>query len=654
MKYSLRLATLGFSFLALFVILALRLWVVQVAEGATIAEEAEELTWHIRTYEAPRGDIFDRSGKLVVTSRYVPAVEVDRAFVSRSERANLVQGLSAVLGVPAAEIDAMYDEAGINGRFTVGTVSVETAFELATRLQDYPGVDIVKVPERVYLAGPDLAHVTGHLGLPTRDDLEETPDLDPTVRIGQLGVESVYDDRLRGDPGIAEYRVAGGEIVETRPQTPAEVGDSVYLTIDLGLQELVSRALVDGVELSNEVKADALAQGEEVFAETKRAAAVVLHAKTGEVLSLASYPTFDPQQFVSGLDQETFDDLRESRAFNNLAVSGLYPPASTFKAFTYAAAEQFQFPFPEDVEGVDGGNRTVHCDGTLELPTLADGSVQEKNDWYTGDKGWLDLHGALEQSCNIYFWSVALGVWQNRTTMDVNVLQDFVSQLGYGRPTGIDLTGEAAGIVPTPELFEEWKEYQLANPNSAPRLDPSRLELPGGPFLGGDLMDLAIGQGALTATPIQVAVSYAALVNGGDVMEPGVVTEIRDTAGETVYRHEPTTLRTVDIDPAVRQSLLADLGRVVSSGTARAAFVDFGEGVEEVGGKTGTGQTSQNRDNHAWFVGVAPIADPEFIVVVLIDEGGSGGQIAAPVARHILQYLMGNEPMPIVQGEDAD
>jgi penicillin-binding protein 2 len=653
-KFGYRLATIGFMFVAMFAVLALRLWFVQVAEGASIAAAAEELTWQSRNYEAPRGDIYDRTGELVVTSRYVPAVEVDRTFVAPADRPALVQRLSAVLGVPAAEIDEMYEAAGINGRFTVGAVSVDTAFELATRLEDFPGVDIVKVPERVYLTGPDLAHVVGHLGLPTSDDLEEDPDLDPTVRIGQLGVERVYDEYLRGAPGLSEYRVARGEIVESRPDQAPQPGDSVYLSLDLQLQEVVTRALVDGVELANEVKVDLRTQGEEVFSEAQRAAAVVLHVKTGEVLALASYPTFDPQEFVSGLDQAKFDALGESRAFNNLAVSGLYPPASTFKAITYTAAEQFQFPFPTNVEGIDGPNRTVHCDGKLELPALADGSAQEKNDWYTGDKGWLDLHGALEQSCNIYFWSVALGVWQNRNSMNVNALQEFAEELGYGQKTGIDLTGEAAGVIPTPELFEEWKEYQLANPSSAPRLDPSRLELPGGPFLGGDLMDLAIGQGALTATPLQVATSYATLVNGGAVMQPAVVAEIRDPGGDIIYQLEPIEIRSVDIDPAVRRSLLTDLGRVVSSGTARAAFSAFGPGVEEVGGKTGTGQTSRNRDNHAWFVGVAPISDPEFVVVVLIDEGGSGGQVAAPVARHILQYLMGNEPTAIVEGEDAD
>ncbi|MGA7269561.1 MAG: penicillin-binding transpeptidase domain-containing protein [Acidimicrobiia bacterium] len=654
MKFSLRVGVLGFVFVALFSVLGLRLWFVQVAEGAAIADQVQELAWQAKTFEAPRGDIYDRTGELVVTSRYVPAVEVDRTFVKPAQRAELVQRLSAVLGIPATEIDAQYEAAGTNGRFTIGTVSTETAYELGTRLEDFPGVDIIKVPERVYLAGPDLAHVVGHLGLPTASDIDANPDLDPNVRIGQLGVEKVYDDYLRGTPGSSEYRVARGQIVESRPEVAAKTGDTVYLTLNLELQELVSRALTDGIELANEVKATDRAAGKQVFSDAKRAAAVVFDAQTGEVLALASHPSFDPQQFVSGLDQATFDELRKEQAFNNLAISGLYPPASTFKAITYTAAQQYQLPFPENQEGIDAADRKVHCDGTLQLPNLADGSAQVKHDWYTGDKGWLDIHGALEQSCNIYFWSIALGVWQHRRNMDVNVIQELATSLGYGEKTGIDLTGEAAGTVPTPELFQQLKDYQLAHPDEPPRLDQSRLNLPGGPFLGGDLMDLAIGQGFLTATPLQVAVSYAALVNGGDVLQPAVVAEVRDQDGKIIYRHDPTVVRTVGIDPAVRQSLITDLGRVVSQGTAHRAFAEFGPGVEEVGGKTGTGQTSPNRDNHAWFVGVAPLSNPKYIVVVLIDEGGSGGGVAAPVARSILQYLMGNKPTPIVHGEDAD
>ena len=195
---------------------------------------------------------------------------------------------------------------------------------------------------------------------------------------------------------------------------------------------------------------------------------------------------------------------------------------------------------------------------------------------------------------------------------------------------------------------------QLENPGGPVLIHPDRLEEGNSLWNGGDLMDFAIGQGAFTATPMQVAVSYAALVNGGEVREPRVVDRVVDSSGQTVEEIVAPLVRRVDITEETRRSLLADLNSVVTAGTAREAFKDFGEGLEIVGGKTGTGQAATNQDNHAWFVGVAPIDNPQYVVVVLIEEGGSGGGIAAPVARHILQYLMDNEPTPIVAGERAD
>jgi penicillin-binding protein 2 len=248
-----------------------------------------------------------------------------------------------------------------------------------------------------------------------------------------------------------------------------------------------------------------------------------------------------------------------------------------------------------------------------------------------------------------------LGTWLNRDSVGENVIQDWAGSLGYGKPTGIDLSNEAAGIVPTRQLFEEWAEYQLANPDEPPRLDAERLnpEL-ASPFFGGDLMDFAIGQGAFTSTPLQVAVSYAILANGGTVMEPRVVDRVEDSSGELVEDVESPVVGTVDLAESTRTDLLRDLNRVVTTGTAAQAFAEFGEGLELVGGKTGTAESTATRDNHAWFVGVAPIDDPQYIVAVIIEEGGSGGAVAAPVARHILQYLMGNEPTAIVAGEVAD
>jgi penicillin-binding protein 2 len=314
-------------------------------------------------------------------------------------------------------------------------------------------------------------------------------------------VERVYDELLQGEPGSVEYRVRRGEIIEQRPPEEPVAGSSLVLNIDLALQEQVELALENGVALSNEVKEEAREDGEEVFSETQRAAAVVLDANTFDVLALASFPDFDPGLFVAGIDKTTFDGLNEAKAFNNLAVSGLYPPASTFKAITYTAKLEENLPFPTDVEGIDG--ELINCDGTLVLDELADGSPQEKHDWYDPrELGWLDIHGALENSCNIYFWNVALGTYQAYNgKANENILQDWASRLGYGHETGIDLTSEASGIIPTRQLFEEWKAYQLENPDEPPRLEPSRLEL-ASPWLGGDLMDFAIGQGAFTSTPL--------------------------------------------------------------------------------------------------------------------------------------------------------
>jgi penicillin-binding protein 2 len=167
-------------------------------------------------------------------------------------------------------------------------------------------------------------------------------------------------------------------------------------------------------------------------------------------------------------------------------------------------------------------------------------------------------------------------------------------------------------------------------------------------------MNLAIGQGEIVSTPLQVAASYAALVNGGFVHRPHVVKEIRTTDGDVEYAAEVETVRDLDLDLAVVSSLLTDLNRVVTAGTAAQAFAEFGESLGRVGGKTGTAQSIRGRDNHAWFVGVGPIDDPRWVVVVMIEEGGSGGLVAAPVARQIMQYLMGETPTPIVAGAETD
>ena len=663
MKGSYRIAVVAAVFALLFGFLGIRLWFMQVGEGVAAAEIVSSEGLVSVVTPASRGDIRDRNGQLLVTSRVVPMVVMDRKLLQSSQKDEAIARLSARLEVPADWIEALYDEAGVNQRFPLAVVDTTTAYQLEEQLRSFPGVVIENFPERIYLAGGSMSHVIGHLGLPSADDLQQRPFLDPNVRIGKLGVEGFYDEWLQGTPGERVYRVnQAGRITEERTEVPPQSGATLYLTVDEELQRVVEDALLEGIELSNLIKDEErerpLEEGETRAAlkPTERAAGVVMDITNGEVLALASYPDFDPQEFVWGIDRSDFARLSDQKAFLNLVVGGLYPPASTFKAITYTAALTYDIPFAEAIEGVDLFNRRINCDGELVLPEIIDeGSPQVFRDWYyPAELGWLDIHEAFEHSCNIFFYNVALGVWRNwGNTSREDVLQDMARSLGYGAFTGVDLSGDQAGIVPDRELFENWKQIQLEDPAAPVRLDPVRLSL-ASPWLGGDLMNLAIGQGDMLASPLQVAVSYGALANGGTVWTPRVVSQVRSPEGELLWAAIPEAKSEIDLPDAVVDSLLADMNLVVTSGTARRAFSDFGSSANLVGGKTGTGQSSANRDSHAWFVGVAPINNPKWVVVVLVDQGGSGGRVAAPMGRYIMQYLMGEELDPIEAGEETN
>lgn len=656
MKYTTRLGVVFTLFISLFSILGLRLWFVQIAEGAeAVALAAGQSVIEVGT-PAPRGDVFDTNGILLASSRFVPALWVDRHFVEGEDRDRLIRALSALLSQPADDIARLYDEAGPNGRFQVATIDTVKAYQVAEQLRDYPGVSVEKIPERVYLQGESLAHVIGHLGKPTQEDIEADPDLDPETRIGKLGVERSYEEFLRGVPGLVTYSVESGEIAREGRVVEPVPGDQVFLTIDSKLQAVVEDGLVAGIVEANNIKADLRANGRGDGArnEVVRGSAVVVDVRTGAVLAMASHPSFDPGLFVGGLDQETFDELQSENAFLNLAVGGLYPPASTFKAVTYMTLLEKDIPFPADTDGVDGPNKLVHCDGEMQVP-LTDGSAQILRDWYgKRDLGWLNYHDALSNSCNLFFYAVALGVWENwRGSPLENVIQDEARALGFGEPTGIDLTGEAGGVVPDRALYESWKEQMLEDEDAPKLLTDDRLEAVS-PWYGGDLMNVAIGQGGLLATPLQVASAYATLANGGTFYKPYVVSRVVSPDGQLVQTTSPTIVRRTELDPDDVRQLLVDLNRVVTVGTARQAFEGFGDSLGQVGGKTGTGQSVKTKDNHAWFAGVAPIDNPRYAVVVLLDEGGSGGAAAAPIGRYILQYLMGEELDPIRAGQLAD
>ncbi len=412
-----------------------------------------------------------------------------------------------------------------------------------------------------------------------------------------------------------------------------------------------------------------------------RAVGVVEDPRDGSVLGMASYPSYDPTAFVSGLTSEEWERLGTANAFTNFAVQGLFAPASTFKVIAYMLAmEEGIYPLDrpaddrvlgegaeEAEEGSDepppaqvtfaplrSDTDLYHCTGSLRF-AFNDGSTQVYHDWKVGGHGPLDLHGALQASCDLYFWEIALRIWNERADAEgisnENLWQEWARSFGFGDLSGVDLPFEKQGLIPDRAWFREEQRAGTGRVRAS------------GPWVGGDLLNAVVGQGTVLVTPLQLANGFSAMVNGGTVWQPRVVDRITNQTGTVISDPEPLALNHVALDSATVTAFRSDLQQVVNGprGTARRAFEGFGEGVTTVGGKTGTAEIIKSDDQSgevdtAWFVGVAPVFSPEYVVSVVVERGGSGGQVAAPIARQILQHLV-NGPggvTPLEAGEQAD
>jgi len=647
-KFTWRVAVLAFVFTSLFSVLFIRLWFVQLAAGQTYAEEAANNIISFDYTSAPRGNIVDRNEIPLATTSSELVILVDRAVLPLDVENDVIQRLAALLQVPPIEIRSWLEHAGSG---TVAAlrgleIDVDTAYTILEQRLNLPGVTVEVVPVRRYLEGDLMAHVLGHVGLPSASDLERESSLNPNTVVGKLGVERQYDSFLQGNQGRVAYEVnAQGEVLKELQSFDPVAGDTVILTLDVTIQGVLQAILPEVVELSNLNKDQTRpADPDEWPQPTERAAAIVMEVNTGAILAMASYPSFEPQAFVGGIGEDTFGELSQNFAFNNLVIQGLKPPASTFKAVTYVTVlEERIFP-----EGVSSAEESIECLAQLEADFVDQSQLVWKNWTFPNSDGHQNLHDAFRRSCNIYFWEVALSIWrESREVPELeNMLQDWARELGFGRRTQVDLPFENQGIMPDRQLFEDWKA------NQEWRVRPEG-------WLGGDLMNLAVGQGSVLATPIQVATAYAAMANGGTVYQPRVVDRIESADGEIVRAFDPRALRTPDLNPATVTHLRNDMSAVVSSGTARRAFEALGALADQIGGKTGTAQGFTDNDGivhdaTAWFVGVAPIDNPQWVVVVMVDEGGSGGAIAAPAVRAIFQHLLGQRVTPLAAGEDTE
>lgn len=657
---TLRLGTIGLVFVILLGILSTKLWFVQVAQGSSYEMRAEGQRVKPVPTVAPRGEIVDRDGRLMAGIVRVPTLIIDPTQVGDEEaKDRLIQEISALVQLPAWEVKEYFDTRPENQLFRLdrlegADLTADDALFVLARRSRFPGVEVEWTPVRQYPLGTVAAHVLGYAAAPSEEDLADRPDLDRNGIVGKAGVERWYDEVLQGTRGAKLFTITpSGQVTGLVEETAAIPGHRIVLNTDSELTVVLRQAIADAITLSRSTASSKIFEdGKEVGVVKSQASAgagVVLDVTSGAVLAMVSYPSFEPQEFVEGISTERFDELNELKAFNNLAIQGQFSPGSTFKALTYfTAMDEGVFAYNEATEEPLTSARSIlHIpdDGRVAFPFRSEGDeVSQLLFTDTHCNGWdVDLHLAFEESCNGYFWATAFSLWASfKGTEKEATLQDHSRLVGLGARTGVDLPFEATGLMPDRELYQEWAD-------EAPhRLSQVRLENPGNLWVGGDLINLAIGQGDVLTTPLQMGVAFSSLVTGR-VYEPHVVRRIEDIDGRATQVIQPRLLRTLDVPASFLAEFRADLAAVTAGGTAAEAFRGMDK-VGQTGGKTGTADHKKGKLPHAWFVGVAPIQAPRYVVVIVIEEGGVGGEIAAPAGRAVLQYLLDEEVDPIVEG----
>ena len=654
-----RLALIGWAILLVMGLFLIRLWQLQFLEGGSWSIQAEQQQVKLITISPSRGVIFDRHGEIMV--RNIPAYNVTIApglLPDDDERERAVlQRLSQMIDVPYSttqDVDAApyQGELGSVGRqqfppygeppmpgllemvnevrylepYTPIVVNQNIERDLALMIAQegsvtMPGVGIQIIPRRNYTSGPLTSQILGFLGPIPPEDVEEykAKGYDSSIdRIGYDGIEYQLEESLRGTPGrrIVEKDVLGQEL-STLSETPPHPGDNVHLTLDLELQEVAEEALRAGM----------------AEAGSERGVFIALDPRDGQILSLVSLPTYDNNLFSKRIDMEKLRELEENPHFPflNHAIADQMPPGSIFKMVPAAAALQ---------EGVVNRYTTINCPGIMWLPNkFAPDNPELAQPFYCWihlqmgiGHGPVDVVEALKHSCDIYFYQVGGGYPETDFEgLGIARLAAYAEQFGLGQYTGIELPGEIAGRVPTPQ----WKRANYQET-----------------WTTGDTYNTSIGQGFLVATPIQMANVMAAVANSGVIYRPQVIHHIADADGNLIREFEPEVLHRMEVDAPFWAIVQEGVDLAVSEdGTGRRA--ELTELGINVAGKTGTAEycddiafkagrcdveEHETLPTHAWFMAYAPVEAPELVALAWVYDGGEGSVTAAPVAQEVMDY----------------
>ena len=613
------------SILVLFGILTLRLVQMQIIDGADYARRSAEN--HIVTANIlpTRGLIVDRNGEPLVenvaeytamlTPEFLPNdKDGDEDEADKAARYRIFLRLAALTGAQVLEIQTLVKNAEDEG---IGFIPIkikkhlsqEEAITIEEASVDLPGVSLSITPGRNYPAGNAFSHILGHIGL---QDAKEAPALRKlgyanNEPVGKDGLEDRYESDLRGKIGYSRVEQdAQGRLITALKTEDSVPGNSLKLAIDAGLQKYVAELLQESMHDTSGAWGDA-----------RVAAAVVMGAKTGEIYSMVSLPTYDNNIFAETdkrakeYEALALDNVRTP--FLNHALSAA-APGSTFKLVTSAAALQNGNITPHTTLNVNSTQREIKGET---------GVIEYLVDWRA--HGLIDLYGAIKWSSNIYMEMASCGLLGEVKGLGKDIetsaviLGNYARAFGLGLPTGIDLYGESEGRIPDPA----WKKRLTKDPNS---------------WYYADTCFMSIGQGDVTSTPLQITRMTAAVANGGTLVTPHLVTEVVDANGKTVRRTKTET-KSVGINPDYLKVVRDGMHQSVQSGAGALASQP---GVD-IAGKTGTAEFREKGvlKQHAWFTGFAPFNDPEVVVTVYFDLG-VGGDKAAPVAGKILKYFVEN------------
>ena len=600
-RFALVSATGGVVFGAL----AAKLWWMQIVNEAKYEELSSSNTYTSVYSAAPRGIIYDRKGVELVRNRTSLTVVADSDV---ADDMDVVVRLSTLLGVPRNVIRFRIQDSRLGSQIAhvvASDVRLRDLAYIAEHADAFPGVSVVTRVVRDYPYGALAAHVLGYTSTASTSDIlqkNEGRDLRMGDDVGKYGIEAKYDDLLAGQHG---HRLlitdASGETVELVSDVQPTKGSDIYLTIDADLQYFTDTALAEVIAPVD----NAIGSGKGTSGSI-----VVLDASDGSILAMSSYPTFNPGVFVGGISDESWDIYNSDDAYAplvNRAISGLFPAASTFKAFTGLAGLRYGYATKE--------TRWV-CKG--EWDGWESGVPQHC--WKLEGHGEQDFHAGVGNSCDIVFYEIAKNFFDDRGTIGNSAMQDEVRKFGFGSVTGVDLGGEAYGRVPT----DDWKsEYFKDQPEEAS-------------WRGGDLTNMVIGQGYVLITPLQLACGYAGVATGV-IMRPHLLSHVVNSSGSIVSSYQPQVSLTPEVKEEYYQYMRDALWGVIHENyLIRPQFYQYG--IYEVAGKTGTGEVL-GKDDCSLAAVYMPLDNPRYIVACVVEEGGGGSTCSMPLAASVLDAL---------------